>query len=489
MYLSIRERATHAIKWSALSHWITRGAQLLILFLMARILQPSEYGIFEIIILVLTLAQILQEFGLGLALIQTELDEDLAANVVFWTNIILSVIVYGTIYGFAPYVANFFGESTVTHAIRVAGLQLVIFSFRSVPLALAQRHLKYRHQFIAGFLGSLAMVISAGGFLITGFRLWAFIYSLLIGATVQTTIFWLISPWRPSFHIETDIGRSLLRFGGLTMIEAFQGWLLNYGDSVIVGYFLGVETLGVYGLGYKIAVYSFTIILQPLSSVAYSALTSLKLNIAEISRAFLNIIRFLALIILPIGIGLALVADPVARVVLDGRWPGITPVIQLLALFPGISHLLLINPELFRAIGRPDIMPKLLLATIIYSLPVYVIGTQFGLLGFIVARISITVIFFPVHVLLISRFARLGFSQLWECVKVPLVASLSMALIIFGLFSFSRDLHDWQGWVQLGCMVLFGAISYGLAIWLLDKDLLIRAFKLVKQVILTKNES
>lgn len=483
MYYIIRERATRAVKWSALGQWTMRAIQFLLLLLMARTLHPSEYGIFEITFLLLTLAQILQDFGLSRALIQTEADEDRAANIMFWVNILFSLAAFGLISTFAPSIASFFGEASATPFIRVAALQLIILSFRSVQLALAQRQLEYQRQFRAELLGSVATAIIAVGFLLAGFRLWAFIYGLVIGAIIQTSAYWLISPWRPSFKFKTDISRSLLGFGGLAAAEAFQGWLINYGDNLIVGFFLGVENLGLYALAFNIAVFSFSAVLQPVSSVAYASFSSLKSDTAELRRAFLNLLRYLALLILPTGVGLALVADLIADIVLAGRWPGITPLIQLIVLFPGISHLLILNPELYRAVGRPDIMPKLLLVTLLYSLPAYIVGAQFGLLGVILARISVTLIFFPVHVVLVSRFLKLKLNQLWDCVKIPLFATLIMAIIIFGLLSGMGRSEGLLGWVQLAFLVLFGGGLYGFFLWLMDRDLLKKVFRLTKQAV------
>ena len=137
--------------------------------------------------------------------------------------------------------------------------------------------------------------------------------------------------------------------------------MLNYGDNLIVGYFLGIEALGMYALAFNIAVYSLYFVIQPLSSISYSAFSNMQSDIAEVRRAFINILQVSSMLIIPLGAGIALIATPISKIVLVDRWLGIIPIIQLLAIFPGsISHLLFANPELYRSLGRPDIMPKLL---------------------------------------------------------------------------------------------------------------------------------
>jgi O-antigen/teichoic acid export membrane protein len=483
MYSRIQERATRAVKWSVLAQWITRIIQFLLLLLMARTLTPSEYGIFEVTILTLALAQILQDFGLTRALIQIDSDETASANIVFWANFAFSLLIYSLLLLAAPAIARLFNEPLAAQVIRVSGLQLLILSFRSVHLGLAQRQLEFRRQFLPEFIGSIATVLSIAVFLYLDLRLWGFIYSLLFGAVIQTLVYWFISSWRPSLKIDIAIGRRLLGFGGLVAIEALQSWLLNYGDNLIIGHFLGLENLGIYALAFNLSVYSLSVALNPLSSVAYSSFSSLKSNIVEVERAFLNLIKLTSMIILPIVVGFAIIADLVAVTVLNDRWQGITPLIRLLVLFPGLSHILIFNPELYRAIGRPDIMPKLLTVTLLYSIPVYIFGTQFGLLGFTLARISITIIFFPVQVILISRLLKLKISQLWESIRSPLIATLVMALVLLGLLYASGIIDIWSGWLRLISLVIIAAGTYGLILWWIDKDLLLKIRALTKRAI------
>jgi O-antigen/teichoic acid export membrane protein len=483
MYSRIRDRATGAIKWSALGQWANRAIQLLLLLIFARILLPGEYGTFEIVLLILSLGQIIQDFGLSRAVIQTDSNIQIASNFVFWINLPLSFALYALFFVLSPTISTIFNNPELSALIRVAGLQLVITSFRSVHLSIAQRELKFRIQFIGDFSGSLITALTTVGFLLLGMRVWALIYGLLIGSVTQTITFWLISPWRPTFQFDTMIGRSLIRFGGYAAIESFQGWLINYGDNLILGIFLGMEALGIYSLAFNIAVNSFSFIFQPIAAVAYSSFSSLKSNIGEIKRAYLNLVRIFALLILPMGVGLALIADPIAQVVLVGRWPGIATVIQLLVIFPGISHLLLLNPELYRAIGRPDIMPRLLLVALIYSFPALIIGAQYSLVAFVVARVTVTIIFFPVHVVLIKHLLSLKIISLWDQIKVPLLATLIMALVVYFLNFGSTIVQSLPGWLHISTLIFAGAFSYCSVLWWADREVLSSAYRLVKNAI------
>ncbi len=149
------------------------------------------------------------------------------------------------------------------------------------------------------------MMLSIIIFIAIGYRIWAFVYSFLFSSATQTIVYIFFIPWRriiksPDFNEEI---KSLLKFGAFSSLELFQGWLLNYGDNLIVGYFLGIEALGMYALAFNIAVYSLYFVIQPLSSISYSAFSNMQSDIAEVRRAFINILQVSSMLIIPLGQG------------------------------------------------------------------------------------------------------------------------------------------------------------------------------------------
>jgi O-antigen/teichoic acid export membrane protein len=486
MYMTIKESATRSVKWSVIGQWVRRVAQLGVLLLLARNLSAGEYGVVEFITLVLTLGQLLQDFGLGRALVQTQSDIEEASTIVFWFSLLLSVLIYGLIFVSAPMLAHIFGEDSITIVLQIAGLQLALISLRSVQTALVQRLFLYRSQFLADLIGSASLVIAVILLLAAGYRVWAFVYGTLISSVLHTVTLAFVVPWRPAlrFSLTSQTALPLVRFGAYASLESIQGWLLSYGDNLLIGYFLGLEALGVYALAFNIAVFSFSILLQPLTSISYAAFSRLQADLIEVRRAFLNTLKIASMILIPMGAGIFVLASPISQVVLGGRWSGIEPIIQLLAIFPGsVAHLLFINPELYRSLGMPKIMPKLLLLSLAYSVPAYFFGTQYGLIGVTLARISVTAVFFPIQVFIALRILELNLGQYLRYLTMPTLLSIIMASVSSILISQMDLIPNWMGWFQLFFLILSGASIYMLMYWLLDRTTINKAFVLLKQMI------
>jgi O-antigen/teichoic acid export membrane protein len=483
MYDKVASKATRTLKWATLGQLLTKGVQPLILLILARILIPEEYGILELAILVVALAQILQEFGLNRALIQTPADVKAAASIVFWLNLSLSGIAYSLLFVLAPTVSNLFGQPAASPILRIAGLQLLILAFGTVQVALAQRDLEFHRQFLGQLAGAVTMALTSLGLAMMGLRLWAFIIGSLAGSFTQVTTFWIVSPWRPTVRFDRQLTRKLLTFGGLVAVEVFQGWFLNFGDNFILGYFLGIEKLGLYALAFNISVFSLGLIINPITSVSYASFSLLGSEIEGVRRAFLNILELIALIVLPFVIGLVMIADPVATFVLGEQWTGIARLIQILAISPGLSYIVVVNAELYKALGKPEIMPRVLTVAILISFPLYIIGVQFGLLGFTIARFSIGAIFFPVHVIIATRVLKIPIRHIWDATKTPVVAGLGMAVTIQIMLSFFDPFQGAVGWIKLVALVCVAVLSYLVVLRWIDRELLSKTMTLIRQSI------
>ena len=92
-----------------------------------------------------------------------------------------------------------------------------------------------------------------------------------------------------------------------------MGWFYVYGDNAIVGHYLDVNDLGLYTVSYSIVVMILGTVLAPVASISYPAFSRLQHDKLRLRDSLLDLMRLSALISLPIGVGISLVARPVAE--------------------------------------------------------------------------------------------------------------------------------------------------------------------------------
>jgi len=477
----LKQQAAKSLKWALIGDLLPKIMQPVVTIVLARILVPEDFGIIGIATLVIGLVRMIESMGLNQALIQTDEDIEEAADVVFWSNLSLSIILFIVLYYSAPLISRFFDEPRSTAVIQVMGIQLLISAFDDVQEALLQRDFQFRELVGRRLVPvSISAVISIA-MALAGYGYWSLVVGTLIGTALGVVFLWRVSQWRPRFRYDLSVARLLIGFGGLVTLESLQGWALNYGDNLAAGYFLGVEALGFYTMAFTIAVVMLGFLILPVSRVAYSAFSRLKDQTEELGRAFVDMTQYLAVIVIPASLGVFLCAELIVEIILDDSWIAAIPAIQILAIMPGLSWIIALYPSLYRAIGRPDVMPKFHIATLLYIIPAYIIGGQFGLEGFSLARASVGFVFYVPHIWLSIKLLDLPKAYFWDCIRTPLFAGLFMSGLVYWVLSIKSLVVP--GWVHLAGVSLLGMITYCLAVWLLDKSLFARMVNLARKMI------
>ena len=481
----VKQKAVSSIKWAFLANLLPKTILPIVTVILARLLVPSDYGIVGMSLVVVGLANLFHGMGLSQALIQREKDVESAADVAFWSNLTLGVFIAITIVLLAPCISSFFHEPRLFAVLRVQSIAVIISSLSSVQNALLQRKFKFKKLMGLTLVPSLMPLIVAVPLAILGLGYWALIGSAIAGRGAQTFLLWKYSSWRPHWRYDIQIARQMLTFGGLVALEGLMGWAIVSGDNLIAGHFLSSKDLGLYVFGFNLVVLLVGFFVNPLTDVAYSAFSRLQSDIKELKRVFLESTRMIATIVIPFSFGLSLIAESFTAVVLGSRWHGIEPVIMILAIMPGLGFIILLNPAFYKALSRPDIMPKFHIASLIYIIPVYWISAQFGLIAFCWARFSVGVVFFLPHIWLSVKVLKLPFNYFWNCIRSPLFAGLIMSCVVYGMVNWMEPYtgNNLQNIIKLSGIIMSGAISYGLALWIIDRGRSVRFLQVARKVV------
>ena len=132
------------------------------------------------------------------------------------------------------------------------------------------------------------------------------------------------------------------------------------------------------------------------------------------------------------GVGLLLVGPLLAHILFGDKWQGLGLVLSLIGFMHGMAWLVGINPEIYRALGRPDVNTKLMFITIIYYLPAYLLAAPYGLEVFTVTRLGVALLALPIHVFLCNRMLGASPLYLWHDGKPVILATVFMALGVAG---------------------------------------------------------
>jgi PST family polysaccharide transporter len=459
----ILKKAATASTWSVITSAASKAIAPIAFIVLARILTPKDYGMVTIAMMVISFCRIFWDAGLNLALIQSQENIREVSNIVYFTNIILSGIVFCIIYFLAPLIAILFKEPYAVSVIRVLSFVIVINAFSAVQNSLFQKELRFKQLFYVGLIGTLIPGLVSIPAAIMGLGYWALVWGMIAGALAQLALLWILNPWRPTFSYDMKIAKKIIQFGLWSGGESLLAWGQTWIDSFIVASYLGTADLGLYRTGNMFVYSIFNLMLSPILPVLFSAMSLKPNDKLFISLAYDKATRWLFALSLPTGLMLFILQEPISLIFFSGKWAGISVVVGLVALDHGIGWIFGANQELYKAIGRPNVG----LYSALLFLPMFILGCfisiKYGLLAFLITRISVSAILsFTIQPILVFRVIHYGFNRFIRNVWWVVVSAGAFATVIF----FSSRIHFYTDYKMATPMIalLVGSIVYAVFI-------------------------
>lgn len=130
---SLQNKVMSGMFWRFGERICAQLVTFLVSVVLARILDPSHYGVISLITIFITIANVFVTDSFGKALIQKKDADSCDYSSVFYFNIIFSWIVYFVIFALAPLVSRFYNEPILSPTLRVLALKLPLAGFPLFP--------------------------------------------------------------------------------------------------------------------------------------------------------------------------------------------------------------------------------------------------------------------------------------------------------------------------------------------------------------------
>ena len=120
------------IGWKFLERISSLVVTLVVQIVLARLLNPADFGLAAMVMVFVSLSTIFVTGGLSNSLIQKTNADELDFSTLFWLNILVSVLIYVLLFLFAPYVEAFYGYPQLSAMLRVLSLRVIIAFVNSI---------------------------------------------------------------------------------------------------------------------------------------------------------------------------------------------------------------------------------------------------------------------------------------------------------------------------------------------------------------------
>lgn len=192
------------------------------------------------------IASIFFNLGFGSSIIQSkEIDKNKLSSI-FFLNIFIAMIIYGTIFFFASWISLYYEMPKLELIVKVSGLYFFITAINVVPNALLVRGMKFKELAIVNLLGSLAGGIVGLFLAVSNFGVWSIVFQQLVIGVVMVFGVFSVSKWIPYLHFKLNELRDMLKFGMYLFFSSLLDGIYSRIDLFLIAKVFSPASLGQY---------------------------------------------------------------------------------------------------------------------------------------------------------------------------------------------------------------------------------------------------
>ncbi|TFH42716.1 MAG: MOP flippase family protein [ANME-2 cluster archaeon] len=475
--MSLRNKTINGILWVSISNILLKFINFTIIIILARLLEPSDFGLIAIALIIVNFFENFRDLGIGPALIYRNKDRDIAADTAFYIFPAVALIFYAVSYFIAPVAAVFFREEDLEILIRVLSFTFVIWSFGNLPRTMLTKDLEFKKLVIPQILPKISYGAVAIVMALQGYGIWSLVGGRLVLEVMNVITIWKAFDWRPSLRFDWRIGLELISYGKYVIIASIIFFLLSVVDVTFIGRLLGSQELGYYSIAFGISGLFTYQVSSMLSQVMFPVFSKIQGNMDKLGSSYFKMLKYVSLIAFPAAFGIIAVSWYFIKIVYGDKWLPAVAVLQVLCLY-GLNRAIIKTTEnLYLAAGKPRIMSKInFYQLVIMLILIYPLTIRYGIIGTGIAAMI------PSAMMVFLTFHEAGkiIDRSFLAIVMNIAPAAAGSLIMVSLVLLLQQLisHLSPALILLLSIGL-GAVSYCAFLWLTQKDEVLEIKRLI----------
>jgi O-antigen/teichoic acid export membrane protein len=328
--------------------------QLLATVVLARLLEPKDFGLVAIVMVLTSFAPMLVDFGLGDATIQRSKITEGQVSSLFWLSSAIGLAIAAVVAACGPLIAWIYREPRLATITPYFAISFVLFALSNQHLALLRRTMQFSQVAKIQILGTLAGAAVGIFMAFCGYGYWALVIRPIANSLCVAVAAWFSCRWRPGFPVVDDDVRSMVRFGlnvvNLTVIYTMTKAV----DRIALGLFYRPDTVGQYQNAITLYDNSIVSVISQMHNVGSAALSKLQSNPAVLRQKYEAALSALSFFVMPAAAILSVTAQDLTVILLGEKWREAGLLLSIIALRGVFQVVEGSQGWLFLATGRAD---------------------------------------------------------------------------------------------------------------------------------------
>ena len=385
--------------------------QVVSIMVLARLLTPQDFGVMAMVFPIIGFASVVQEAGLGWAVVQRGQISERELSTMFWLNAALGLFLSLLFIALAPFAARFYGEPRVMALTMASASLLMLAALATQPMAILNRGLKFSAMAMIDAVSITVGTLLAAAVAYFTHSYWA-IFLLNFGSAVTSCVLaWIFSKWRPGARSSLRDVIDLIRFGGDITLSNVASYFGRNLDNILIGRVWGATALGFYERAYKIVLLPILYIHMPLFRLIVPMLSQTRDSPARYRRIFMMAFQGSLLLAVPGVVLIAAATRLVVSIAMGPQWLDSSPIFAWLAL--ACLAQLAVGPltMIFISQSRSRDAVHSSIATSLVNVGAFLIGIHWGAVGVAMAYALCEVLRAPVMLWYATRTGPVSFAD------------------------------------------------------------------------------
>jgi len=429
--------------------------QFLVSIILARLLDPSEFGLIGMLNIFLAISQSIMASGFGSALIQKIDADETDKSSIFYFNLVISIILATLLFLGAPIISQFYGQEILTPMTRVLSLKLIINAFGLIQTAILSKKLDFKNQMKIGLISAITSGVIGIFFAYRGYGVWSLVVQSLTYSFVSVILLWTFSAWKPSLSFSFSSLKSMSKLGSSLLITGLLNTFFHNFYNSFIGKAFSSAQLGFYSKATTISTAFTSITSHSILRVIFPALSPLQNEDYKLKDAFKKTTRLSMFLNIPMMIGLSIIANPLILVLLTEKWSQSIQYLQLLSFFGIFYSIINLNLNILKIKAKSNqlvVLQSIEKALIVLAI---FISYRFGITFIIVGQLIVGFISFLLFSHISGRVINYGTIEQIKDITPILLKTILMGFSVFYFLNLNLlpQLGNLIGAIILGSLV------------------------------------
>jgi len=413
--------------------------------ILARILEPSHFGVFALLKLMYLVPTSLMSSHLSRNIILLQDKKGIFINSVY-IAIFYSIIISFLLYVFSTQIALLFDEPELKNLIKSIFYLPLLLMLNAILDSYYSKKLKFKviaiRNFIAMTFGAVFITILLS---YLGYGVWALIYGFMASEILKLMLL-IVNIKNETYSFE--LNKIKLLYNNVVSITGTQLLYqsVNNIDKTIISKYFGASALGFYVKGSQAAQLPVNLIANPLQKVGFASLALEKNNLPFLSKSMLNILDMTIKSLLPLSLLMFSISYLIIYILLGENWSESVPILQIMSCCMFFKFMLKIFTTFLATIERFDKIFYIQLVNIIVFIVFSFLLSRWGINGIAISLVFglITACLFGFYSL--KKIFKIRTIDIYHKFRQTVLISMALIFLVVSIEFLLKD-HNYYKWM------------------------------------------